>query len=117
MKKSYLILTFFFFISFSYAQEITSTDAEQKDKISRINKGEEIKGLAIYPNPVSNGILKITTFENAKKTVQIFDVLGKQVLSRVIHLQPLNISMLNSGIYIIKVFEKGKVATRKLVVK
>ena len=117
MKKNYLILTFFFMISVSYAQEITSTDAVQVEKNSRINDDEEIKGLAIYPNPVSNGILRITTFENAKKTVQIFDVLGKQVLSRIIHSQPLNISVLNSGIYIIKVFEKGKIATRKLVVK
>ncbi len=117
MKKSYLILTFFLVISVSYAQEISTSDVEQVDKISRISKGEEIKGLAIYPNPVSNGMLRITTFENAKKTVQIFDVLGKQVLSKIIHSQALNISMLNSGIYIIKVFEKGKVATRKLVVK
>ncbi len=117
MKKNYLILVFFFILSISYAQDSSTVKPEQIDQDPKFSKSEEIKGFSIYPNPVSNGILRITTFENAKKTIQIFDVLGKQVLSRTVVSQHLNITTLHSGIYIIKVFEKGKVATRKLVVK
>ncbi len=119
MKKGYFLIVFFFIGLFSYAQNSSATDVVplQIDQNGTFNKSEEIKGFSIFPNPVSNGILRITTLENAKRTVQIFDVLGKQVLSRTIVSQHLNISVLNSGIYILKVFEKGKVATRKLVVK
>jgi len=117
MKKSYYILLFIFIVSTSYAQESNTSVAEQTVDTSDFGKSQEIKGFTIYPNPVSNGILRITTFENAKKTVQIFDVLGKQVLSRTTSFKHLNVSVLHSGIYIIKVFEKGKVATRKLVIK
>jgi len=119
MKKEYFLILFFFIVSYSYAQDgDTSNNTPLKiAQNNTINKSEEIKGFMIYPNPVSNGILRITTLENAKRTVQIFDVLGKQVLSRTTLAQHLNISMLNSGIYILKVFENGKVATRKLVVK
>jgi len=119
MKKEYFLIILFFTVSFSYAQDIGTSNNTPLNvaQNNTINKSEEIKGFVIYPNPVSNGILRITTFENAKRTIQIFDVLGKQVLSRTTISQHLNISMLNSGIYILKVFESGKVATRKLVVK
>ncbi len=116
MKKNYFLMVLFFVVSFSYAQDKEQSSLQQTEK-EVTQKIEEIKGFAIYPNPVSNGIVRITTSENAKKTVQVFDVLGKQVMSRTIISQHLNISVLRSGVYIIKVFEKDKVATRKLVVK
>ena len=77
----------------------------------------EIEGFSIYPNPVSDGVLRINTLQNSKKTIEIFDILGKKVLSRTITSQHLLISRLKSGIYIIKVSEQGKTATRKLVIK
>ncbi len=119
MKKGYFLVIFFFIVSFCYAQKSSTSDIVplQITQNGTFEKSEEIKGFTIFPNPVSNGILRITTLENAKRTVHIFDVLGKQVLSRTMISQHLNVSRLSSGIYILKVFEKGKVATRKLVVK
>ncbi|HHC79756.1 MAG TPA: T9SS type A sorting domain-containing protein, partial [Flavobacteriia bacterium] len=70
-----------------------------------------------YPNPVTNGILTINTFSNADKKIQIFDILGKQVISTNLRGKELNVSKLNSGIYILKILEEGKTATRKLVIK
>jgi hypothetical protein len=76
-----------------------------------------IAGLQVYPNPVANGNLYITSDANETKAVTIYDILGKKVISTTLNDQPVNVSNLNSGVYIVKVTEAGKTATRKLVIK
>lgn len=76
-----------------------------------------IAGFAMYPNPVNNGVLTITTLENAKKSIQIFNILGKQVLAKTITGKTVNVANLNAGIYLIRVEEAGSFTTRKLVIK
>jgi len=77
----------------------------------------EIQNISIYPNPIANGILKIITLSKSHKNVQIYNVLGKQVLSDTITSDELNVSKLKAGIYIIKVIEDGKSTSRKFVIK
>ena len=77
----------------------------------------EITGLKLYPNPVSSGTLFIETNANAAKTVVIFDVVGKEVLNTKTTTNEVNVSNLKGGIYIVKITEQGKTATRKLVVR
>jgi hypothetical protein len=79
-------------------------------------KDNAIAGLAMFPNPATGSILNITSNSNAAKTVAIFDVLGKQVINTTSN-GTVNIAGLNSGVYIVKITEEGKTATRKLVVK
>ena len=81
------------------------------------NKISTISGLNIYPNPVSGNILNIETTANATKAVSIFDVLGKQVLNVTTDNTTVNVGNLNAGVYIVKITEDGKTATRKLVVR
>ncbi|PHR69272.1 MAG: hypothetical protein COA67_11125 [Lutibacter sp.] len=77
-----------------------------------------IEGFAVYPNPVNNGEFSISSFNNATKQIQIFDMLGKQVYSNVVKAnENVQVSNLNTGIYILKVLEEGKTATRKLVIQ
>lgn len=76
-----------------------------------------IDGLKIYPNPLSGNILNITSNNNAAKNVAIFDVLGKNVINTVVTNGTLNASALSAGVYVVKITEEGKTATRKLVVK
>ena len=76
----------------------------------------QIAGLRVYPNPVSNGTLYISTDSNSEKTVAIFDVLGKQVVNTKAT-ESGNVSNLKGGVYIVKITEEGKTATRKLVIK
>lgn len=80
-------------------------------------KENEIEGFTMFPNPVSEGLLRINTQVNSEKTIQIFDILGKQVLLRTTKSEHISVSALNAGIYILKVTEQGKTATRKLVIK
>jgi len=75
-----------------------------------------IEGLKVYPNPVTGGKLFISSDANADKSVVIFDVLGKQVLNTTAT-ESVNVSNLKSGVYIVKITEEGKTATRKLVIK
>jgi hypothetical protein len=81
------------------------------------NEQFEIAGLQVYPNPVTNGILNITTDNNDAKSVILFDVLGKQVINTTVTDQPINVASLNRGVYFVKITEAGKTATRKLVIK
>lgn len=77
----------------------------------------DIAGLQVYPNPVTNGNLFITTANNDTKDVQIYDVLGKMVINTTVNDQAVNVSALHSGVYVVKIVEAGKTATRKLVIK
>lgn len=102
MKHLYLLILFLF-VSVSYAQDAQANG--------------DIDGFKLYPNPVSNGKLFISTSQNAPKKILIFDVLGTQVLETTILGSELNLSDLDAGVYVLRVFERNKVATRKLIIK
>ena len=80
-------------------------------------KSNTIAGLNVYPNPVTNGKLYITSDNGADKTVAIYDILGKQVLTNSVTNDVVNVSGLNAGVYIVKITEAGKTATRKLIIR
>lgn len=112
MTKNYfyisLLLVFFFTLSAS-AQEVRQQPKPQESSI--------IEGLNLYPNPVSNGKVYITSKNDLDKEITIFDVLGKKVLQTMISSKELSISNLSPGVYIIKINEGDATATRKLIVK
>lgn len=81
------------------------------------NSFNAIDGLRMYPNPLTGNVLNFNTTANAELDIQIFDILGKQVLTSKVLNNSLNVTGLNAGIYIVKITEEGKTATRKLVVK
>ncbi|WP_177730233.1 T9SS type A sorting domain-containing protein [Flavobacterium inviolabile] len=77
-----------------------------------------IAGLKVYPNPVSGNNFYISSDATAVKSVAVYDVLGKQVINtKVENEAAINVSNLNAGVYIVKITEEGKTATRKLVIK
>ena len=71
----------------------------------------------MYPNPLKGNTLYLTSTANADMSVQIFDVLGKEVLNSKVMNNAVNVSSLNAGVYMVKVTEEGKTATRKLVIQ
>ena len=76
-----------------------------------------ISGLNIYPNPVVNGTFYVDTDADAIKSVSIFDVLGKEVSKTTISGNTVNVNNLRNGVYIVKITEAGKTATKKLVIR
>lgn len=78
---------------------------------------DAIEGLTMYPNPLKGNTLFITSTANAEMNVKIYNVLGKEVLSTKVNNTSVDVSNLASGVYIVKVTEEGKTATRKLVIQ
>lgn len=93
-----------------------STWAYVTSDILRTNQNA-IAGLRVYPNPVTNGTLFIETSANGEKTVAVFDVLGKKVLSTSTNDNAVNVGSLNAGVYIVQITEEGKTSSRKLVIR
>lgn len=80
------------------------------------SKFSQIDGLKMYPNPAKN-VLYIETAINNEVSVNIFDVLGKQVLNSKVNNNIVNIQSLNTGIYVVKITENDVTATQKLIVE
>lgn len=80
------------------------------------NSFDAIAGLQVYPNPAKN-LVNITSNSFAPKNVEIFNVVGTKVLATSVNNTPVNVAGLPTGIYMVKVTEEGKTATRKLVIE
>lgn len=74
----------------------------------------QILGLKVYPNPTKD-FLNITTDSNLTKQVQVYDMIGKEVINTEIQNQ-LNVSSLTSGMYLVRITEEGKTSTEKIVI-
>lgn len=85
--------------------------------LSSSSFNNNIEGLSVYPNPLKGNTLYLTSTANADMSVQIFDILGKEVVKSNVINNAVNVSDLNAGVYIVKVTEEGKTATRKLVIQ
>jgi hypothetical protein len=81
------------------------------------NSFDNINGLSMYPNPLSGNTLYLTSTANAAMSIEIYDLLGKEVLKANVTNNAVNVSMLTAGVYVVKVTEEGKTATRKLVIQ
>lgn len=66
---------------------------------------------------VTNSKVYITTADNAPKKILVFDVFGTKVLEVTLLGKELNLSNMNPGVYVLRVHEKNKMVTRKLIIK
>lgn len=105
---SFLIISLLLFANPASAQ--VSADQNPSKEIA-------IEELSIYPNPASGEKVYISTKANQLKKIEIYNVLGKPVLTSQLSGMELNISSLEPGIYIMKIREGKSSATRKLVVR
>ena len=94
-----------------------SANAQENKQQPKTQETAAIEGLSLYPNPVSNGKVYITTKNDLDKEIIVFDVLGKKVMQTMLNSRELNVSNLTSGVYIIKINEKEASATRKLIIR
>ncbi|GGF19015.1 T9SS type A sorting domain-containing protein [Flavobacterium limi] len=111
MAKNYFYITFL--LAFFFTVSVSAQDSKPTPK----TQGTPIEGLNLYPNPVVNGKVYITSKNDLEKEIIIFDVLGKKVLQAHLTTKELNIGDLTPGVYIIKISEQGNSATRKLIVR
>lgn len=115
MNKNYFYILILAILSGFFIQHKTYA---QSSLPATKTSSENIEGLSIYPNPVSDGRVYIDTKGNSSKDIALYNILGKKVLATTISgrelLLPYNIS---PGVYIISIKEKEATATRKIVIK
>ncbi len=70
---------------------------------------------SLYPNP-ANDYVNISSQDAGNKNVAVYNVLGNQVINTTIT-ERLDISNLNSGVYIVKISQSGVSSTKKLIVR
>ncbi len=93
---------------------LTARNAADMDELA-INRNF-MDSFSIYPNPVTNGFVTIETALSGSVQVEIYNLLGKQVISAEIVNNSLNLSTLQSGVYLMKVSQDGNSATKKLII-
>lgn len=72
---------------------------------------------ALYPNPVTSGVVNISSASNDVIDVMVYDILGKRVLNSTVENNTLNVSSLKAGIYILNINQNGNTSTKKLIIK
>lgn len=107
------------FINFDELRISTSwKDVTPKGATASIDKNT-IAGFNVFPNPVVETSFKVSTANTSKKEVIVYNVLGRKIkeLTFTGNQKVIDISGLNSGIYLVKVTEDNKTATKKLVIR
>lgn len=112
MKKNYIYIIIVFLLL-----SVPFHGLAQSGLSNATNNSDTIEGFSIFPNPVSNGKLYIITKDDLAKDIKIYDVLGKKVYDVTVFGKELDVSKLTPGVYIFKIKENNKSATRKLVVR
>jgi hypothetical protein len=107
----------YFYITFLMAFFTLSMSAQDNKQLPKTQDSKSIEGLSLYPNPVMNGKVYISTKNDLEKEIAVFDVLGKKVLQVHLNSKELNVSDLSPGVYIIKISEDNASATRKLIIR
>ena len=79
-------------------------------------KENQIEGFSLYPNPTKEAFVTISSDNRAPMKVSVYDILGKQIIQRTITNNRLNISNLNTGVYILRAEQNNAFTTRKLII-
>jgi len=81
------------------------------------NIDNEILDMRIYPNPVNDNFVTIISPVVGLKEIEVYSVTGRKVMNTNTHKTTLNLSSINSGIYMVKVTINGQSKVSKLVVR
>ncbi|ETN93785.1 T9SS type A sorting domain-containing protein [Zhouia amylolytica] len=135
MKKLYTLIIFCMFSFISYSLNVVYIENDvsyapghyyddiytfiEIPEILKTNSGytNEIDGFKLYPNPVKNGKVYISSKKDLPKYITIYDVLGKVVMKEKLTSKTLSVNELNKGVYILKAVEEDRATTRKLVIE
>lgn len=78
----------------------------------------ETNKFSVYPNPVRDGIFNIQSVNSEKINVEIYNILGKKVIElNEIDYKTINVNMLQSGVYLVKINQNSQSTTQKLIIK
>lgn len=112
---------------FAFRQSNSSTDetivvdnlliASTFNEVLSLDSEVRSDSFRMYPNPTNTGNVSITSTNSEDIDIQVFDVLGKQVIDQRLTNNNLDVSQLRSGLYIVKITQNNASVTKKLVIK
>lgn len=103
-----------FFATGNEINRIVNSKVEIKKNTPLLStKSNELTTFSTYPNPVRN-VLNISTDASLQK-VEVYDILGKTVLSAKGDSKSIDVSSLNSGVYLLNITSENGVATKKFI--
>ena len=77
----------------------------------------DLEEISVYPNPLNKGqLLNIKSTNQNSKKIMIFDISGRIVLDKILIGSQLDVSLLESGTYIVQVEAENNVVTKKLII-
>ncbi|MEM6718976.1 MAG: T9SS type A sorting domain-containing protein [Bacteroidota bacterium] len=79
-----------------------------------VAESNELAELSIYPNPVKD-VIHITNTDTKLLKAEIYNINGQLVLSKEYSVNTINISNLQSGIYMLKLYSENAQKTIKLI--
>ena len=72
---------------------------------------------SIYPNPSNVGYVNISSTGSGVLQANVYDILGKQVINAAVASGRLDVSTLNTGVYVIKLTQGTATTTKKLIIQ
>ena len=90
-------------------EEVTPTTLSNADFSSNVFK--------LYPNPSKSGFVNITSTGLGAIQASVIDILGKQVINAAVSNGRLDVSPLNTGVYIVKLTQGKATTTKKLIIQ
>lgn len=72
---------------------------------------------SMHPNPTASGFVTIRSNQMGAVQAQVFDLLGKEVISTVVNNERLDVSNLNAGVYVVKLTQNKNTITKKLIIQ
>ena len=72
---------------------------------------------SISPNPAKGNFVNITSTGSGAIQANVFDILGKQVINATVANGRLDVSPLNTGVYIVKLTQGAATTTKKLIIQ
>lgn len=82
------------------------------------NDSFESLNVVVYPNPVSNGTLSVNLPQGEDAAFELYNVLGQKVQQGILAAtnNSVNVSRLQSGVYVLNIEQSGKKFTTKVIV-
>ncbi len=71
----------------------------------------------LYPNPAKSNFVNITSTGLGAIQANVFDIFGKQVVNTAVTNGRLDVSTLNTGVYVVKLTQGSATTTKKLIIQ
>ncbi|MFO8055078.1 MAG: S8/S53 family peptidase, partial [Bacteroidales bacterium] len=83
---------------------------------TKVKENNTLEHIVLAPNP-SNGNFRIQHLSEHKFLIEIFDITGKKLIQKEMNNNAINVSSLNSGVYMVKISTEKAQTMQKMVIQ